>query len=349
MVNISQINSNTLQLNNLNKSSLLDLKVGQSLTATIIKPVGNQLLLQIGAQTLLADTKLTHLKSGQLQVTVKQTQPGIVLTVNQASQAPPQNQNATINTTLQATYRQALAQQLPISQALNQILNLPNLPVAIQSTLQTLLEQLLRPKAALEGKDLKQFISQSGLFLEGNLKQNRPNIPFQQDTKAKLLQLQQQALIQLQNNPKSESLKQLNSLINQALNKLTVQQLQLYENPNMLNIEIPMQHTKWLESFRFEIYRQPPPAQKSWEVLIRLTIEEQQLDVKLQLNEESDTLFCNIWCESLALEKRVKQNLEKLQSQFTQLNINIADIKIVQQPFKVSEFATRVALIDISV
>ncbi|HHT00504.1 MAG TPA: hypothetical protein ENK73_06580, partial [Thiomicrospira sp.] len=278
MVNISQINSNTLQLNNLNKIALSDLKVGQTLSATIVKPVGSQLLLQIGTQTLLADTKLTNLTSGNLQVTVKQTQPTVILTIAQPDKSLPQNPN-NINATLQSTYRQALAQQIPVSQAINQMMNLPNLPVAIQSALQSLIDQLLRPKLTLDGKDLKQYISQSGLFLENKLKGGKQSATLNQDTKAQLLKLQQQTLSQLQSNPKSEGLKQLNSLLTQALNKLTVQQLQLFENSNLINIEIPMQNTKLLESFRFEIYHHRPPAEKNWEILIQLAIEGQQMDV----------------------------------------------------------------------
>jgi len=348
MVNISQINSNTLQLNNLNKVALSELKVGQSLTANIIKPVGSQLLLQIGTQTLLADTKLTNLTTGTLQVTVKQTQPSVILTIAPPDKAAQQSLN-NINATLQSTYRQAIAQQTPVNQVLNQILNLPNLPVSVQSTLQSMIEQILRPKATLDGKDLKQYVSQSGLFLENKLKNGKQTQTLNQDTKAQLLKLQQQTLSQLQNNPKSEGLKQLNNLIVQALSKLTVQQLQMFENPNLVNIEIPMQNTKLLESFRFEVYRHRPPADKNWEILIQLSIEGQKMDVKLQINEESETLYCNIWCETTNLETTVRENLTLLNDQLEQLNLNKTAITLVDIPFKASEFATKVALIDISV
>lgn len=348
MVNISQINSNTLQLNNLNKVTLSDLKVGQTLTANIIKPIGSQLLLKIGTQTLLADTKLTNLTSGTLQVTVKQTQPSVILTIAQPNTSVPQSSN-NINATLQSTYRQALAHQIPVSQALNQILNLPNLPIAIQSTLLSMIDQLLRPKLTLDGKDLRQYISQSGLFLENKLKDGKQTQTLNQDTKAQLLKLQQQTLSQLQNNPKSEGLKQLNSILSQALNKLTVQQLQMFETPNLMNIEIPMQNSKLLESFRFEIYRHRSPAEKNWEILVQLSIEGQQMDVKLQLNEESETLYCNIWCETAALEQKITENLDLLNHQLDQLSLKNSAIQIVDKPFTASEFATKVALIDISV
>jgi len=348
MVNISQTNSNTFQVNNLNKVDLQAFKVGQTLTATILKPVGNQILLQIGTQSLLADTKLTNLTTGNLQVTVKQTQPSVILTIANPK-APGLQTTNVVQSTLQATYRQALGQQLPVSQALNQMLTLPNLPVAIQSSIQLLLEQLLRPKPTLDGKDLKQFINQSGLFLESGLKQGKAASTLNQDTKALLLKMQQQTLNQLQNAPNSAGLKQLNSLIGQAINKLTVQQLQLYENPNLINAEIPMQNSTALESIRFEIYRHQAPNEKTWEVFIKLTIDSQEMDVKLQLNEERQTLNCKIWCETMALEQKVTANLSLLTRQFEQLDLNIPAIEIVNTPFKASEFATKVALIDISV
>ncbi|MBN2864700.1 MAG: hypothetical protein JXK16_01710 [Thiotrichales bacterium] len=351
MVNISQVNSNTLQLNNPNKIALNDFKIGQVLTATIVKPIGNQLLLQIGSQSLLADTKLTNLTAGNIQVTVKQTHPSVILSINDlktANQTSQQTQNL-INNTLQTTYRQALGQQLPIHQALNQILTLPNLPAVIQTSIQLLLEQLLRPKPNLDGKDLKQLFSQSGLFLENNLKQNRSQTPFNQDTKAQLLKLQNQTLALLQNTPNSAGLKQLNSLINQAINKLTVQQLQLYENPNLVNIELPVQASSQLQVSGFEIYRHKAPNEKTWEVLIKVTIDEQHMEVKLQLNEEQNQLSCYVWCESLALEDKIRTHQDRLAEQFQQLNLTVSKIEVVQKPFKASEFVTKVALIDISV
>lgn len=352
MVNISQVNSHALQLNNLNKAVLQDFKVGQVLNATIIKPVGSQLLLQIGSQTLLADTKLTNLTTGNLQVTVKQTQPSVILSINDpktpAQTVSQATQNA-INATLQNSYRQALGQQLPVSQALNQMLTLPNLPIAIQSSIQLLLEQLLRPRPSLDGKELRQLTAQSGLFLESNLKQGQSANAANQDTKAQLLKLQQQTLSLLQNSPASAGLKQLNNLLTQALNKLTVQQLQLYENPSLINIELPMQNTSVLEAFRFEIYRHKVPNDKTWEVVITLTVNKQQMDVKLQLNEEREQLTCKIWCETTALEQQVRDNLSILEQQLGSLNLSLSDIEIVEKPFKASQFATKVALIDITV
>lgn len=356
MVNISQVNSNTLQLNSINKLALQDFKVGQVLNAAIIKPVGNQLLLQIGAQTLLADTKLTNLTTGNLQVTVKQTQPTVILSINHpnvANQTATQSANQAIqnniNATLQASYRQALGQQLPVSQALNQMLTLPNLPIAIQSSIQLLLEQLLRPKPTLDGKELKQLTSQSGLFLEGNLKQGQSAKNANKDTKTQLLKLQQQTINLLQNTPNSTGLKQLNSLLTQALNKLTVQQLQLYETPSLINIELPMQTNSVLNAFRFEIYQHQAPNDQTWEVLITLSINNQQLDVKLQLNEERQQFACQIWCETATLEQQVRDNLGRLEKQFESLNLRFSNIDIVKKPFKASQFATKVALIDVTV
>ena len=355
MVNISQVNSNTLQLNNLNKTASTDFKVGQLLTATIIKPVGNQLLLQIGTQSILANTKLTNLTAGTLQVTVKQTQPSVILSINHpknsgmASNQSGQISQTAITNTLQASYRQALGQQLPIHQALNQILTLPNLPAAIQTSIQMLLEQLLRPKANLDGKELKQLFSQSGLFLESHLKQNQPKNLLNQDTKAQLLKLQQQTVSMLQNSPNSAGLKQLNSLINQAINKLTVQQLQLFENPNLVNIELPVQTTSELQLSGFEIYRHKAPNQSIWEVLIKVNIENQSMEVKLQLNEREAQLSCYIWCESQILEDKILASQDQLTEQLKQLNLVVSKVNVVQTPFQASDFVTKVALIDISV
>ena len=201
----------------------------------------------------------------------------------------------------------------------------------------------------MDGKELKQLTAQSGLFLEGDLKKGKPAENVNQDTKAQLLKLQQQTLALLQSTPNSEGLKQLNSLLVQALNKLTVQQLQLYENASLLNIELPMQSSSVLEAFRFEIYRHKKPNGKTWDVLITLSVNTQKMDVKLTLNEEQERMNCKIWCESTALEKQVQDNLHMLEQQFNQLGLNILNIEVVDKPFKPSQFATKVALIDVTV
>lgn len=346
MVNITQINSNTLQLNSTQSPLLQNLKVGQTLSAQVIKPMGTQVLLQIGNHSVLADTTLKNLNSGHIQVTVKQTQPSVVLSLKTSEQLPNQALNNN-NAILQQGYRNLMGQQLPVGQALQQMAQLPNLPSLLQVGLNNLLEQLLRPRMGLDGKHLSSSIQNSGLFFESQLKQKRA--PNNKDVKAQLLNLQKLAGEQLKLSPQSEGLNKLNSLLTQALNKLTVQQLQLFEHPDKLHLELPvMLHEKPVNA-RFEFYKRDDLSDDIWEVILKIDIDNRPVEFKLQLDESQQQLTCYIWCESDSQRQELEPQLDYLQSQFQQLGLNTQRPTLSQQPFQAAEFSTKVALIDITV
>ena len=350
MVNISQLNANSLQLKPAQALAGLNLSVGQTLTITVKQLNGDQAQLLIGKQTLIAENKIPSLTTGQLQVQVKQTQPTVILTVPRPDGAQQQITQANLQqSVLQNAYKQFIGNQLPLNQALQNLASLPSLPQHIQTAISQLLEQLLKPTQTISDKDLKLQIMNSGLFLEGKLRNNAEKNALSKDSKAQILKLQQLALNELNKQPESSPLKQLTQLLTQALNKLTVQQLHLFENPLLLNMELPFAGQHQIENFRLAIYKKKVQERDSWEVILNLDINQQELMVKLTLDSTQENLNCYLWCETSELEKLIQSNLPLLQEQLQQLNLKLSPIQIVQVKPQQSTISTQIALIDVKV
>ncbi|MDG6773317.1 flagellar hook-length control protein FliK [Thiomicrorhabdus sp. ZW0627] len=350
MVNISQLNTGGLHLKQTQALANLNLKIGQSLTITVKQLNGDQAQLQIGKQTIIAENKLTSLTTGQLQVQVKQTQPTIILTIPKPNAAQQQNTQAALQqTTLQNGYKQFIGNQLPITQVLQNLATIPSLPQNIQTAIAQILEQLIRPSQTFDDKELKRQITNSGVFLENKLLNQANKESLSSDAKARLLKLQQQALNELAKHPNSKPLQQLTQLLTQALNKLTVQQLQLFENPLLLNIDLPIANQNQIENFRLAIHKRKQNEQASWEILLNMDIPQGELIAKLNLNEGQENLNCFLWCETPELEELVQQSLPQLQEQLQQLGLNVPAIQVVKSKPQQSSLSTQVALIDVHV
>ncbi|VAW47378.1 hypothetical protein MNBD_GAMMA04-1737 [hydrothermal vent metagenome] len=347
MVYISNNNPQTLSptLNNLNsiQSKNTVLQVGQVLNATIKPLQGNQVQINMGTQTLLATSKEASLPTGTVQVQVKQTQPSIMLAIISNKPTPS---NTQVQQTLQANYRQLMPAQTNISQAFQQISLLQALPPSLLSPINQLLDQMLKSGTPLSGKELKSRLEQSGLFLESKLK-NSEQPKVQNDLKAKLLSLKQQTET-LQAKSPSSQLTQLASLLTQAINRLTVQQLQLYENPLVTPLELPFERNKGVHKNTLEFRQNQNTSPASWELLMNIDLPQGELFTKLLMNQKGE-ISCIFWCETNVLESLVKEQLDTLNQQFLSHELPVNTIQIVPQKPITSTQSTQVALIDIHI
>ncbi len=347
MVYISNNNSSPLSstINSLNspqpKNSTL--QVGQILNASIKPLQGNQVQITIGAQTLLATSKETSLPTGNVPVQVKQTHPSIVLSIMTTN---PSSLNNQTQLTLQAVYRQLMPAQINVSQAFQQISLLQTLPPALLTPINQLLDQMLKAGAPMSGKELKNRLEQSGLFFESKLKgSEQPNV--KHDLKAQLLKLEQQTNTHAIKNPTSQ-LTQLASILKQTINRLTVQQLQLFENPTVTPLELPFHYDKRIHKNTIEVRQSQHTSPTSWEVLMDIDLEQGELSTKLLMNPKGE-INCFFWCETNGLEVLIKEQLQTLTQQFLDHELPIKSIQIVpQKPVKTTQ-STQVALIDIHI
>ncbi|MCF6253262.1 MAG: hypothetical protein L3J38_00740 [Thiomicrorhabdus sp.] len=347
MVYISNNNSQPLSatLNSVNSTSQKNttLQVGQILNASIKPLQGNQVQINIGSQTLLATSKESTLPTGSVQVQVKQTQPSIVLSImaNRPSSSVSQTQQ-----TIQAAYRQLMPAQTNVSQAFQQISLLQALPPALLSPINQLLDQMLKSTTPLSGKELKNRLEQSGLFFESKLKKSeQPKL--QNDLKAQLLTLRQQTEALNIKSPASQ-LTQLASILTQAINRLTVQQLQLYENPIATHLELPFERDKRIHKNSIELRQNQHTSPASWEVLMEMNLPQGELFTKLLMNQEGD-INCIFWCETNALESLIKEQINTLTQQFSDSDLPLKNIHFVPQKPVTTTQSTQVALIDIHI
>lgn len=341
--NNSQALSPTLNSPNSISSKSTVLQVGNILNVTMKPLQGNQVQINIGTQTLLATSKETTLPTGTVQVQVKQTQPTIVLSIMTNKSAPLSNQ---AQQTLQATYRQLMPAQTNISQAFQQISLLQALPASLLSPINQLLDQMLKSGTPLSGKELKNRLEQSGLFLESKFK-NSEQPKVQNDLKATLLSLKQQADA-LQVKSPAPQLTQLASLLTKAINRLTVQQLQLYENPMVTPLELPIERNKSVHKNTLEFRQNQNTSPASWELLMDIDLPQGELFTKLLMNPKGE-INCIFWCETPALESLIKEELDVLNQQFLDHELPVKTIQIVPQKPVTTTQSTQVALIDIHI
>lgn len=322
----------------------MQLHVGQILNATIKSAQGGQVQLNIGNQTLSATTSENKLQAGTIQVQVKQTQPSIVLSII-ANNKPASSANQA-QQILQASYRQLMPTQTNISQAFQQISLLQSLPPSLLSPVNQLLDQMLKSSTPVSGKELKDRLEQSGLFLESKLKNSEtPNV--KKDLKAQLLTLKHQSESLSAKTPSSQLL-QLTNVLTQAINRLTVQQLQLYENPLITPLELPFESEKQLHKSTIELRQNNHTSPASWEVLIDTSLPQGELSTKLLMNPKGE-ISCFLWCETQTLENRIKKQLDTLTHAFSESDLPVSSIQIIQQKPVTTQHTTQIALIDIHI
>jgi len=333
----------SLTLNTSNQTASL-LKVGQVLSATIEQVQGKQVQLTIGNQTLLATSKEPIQSSGTVQVQVKQTQPSIELAILNASNKPSnslQTQQA-----LQTAYRQFIPNQTGISQAFQQISLIQSLPPSLLGPVNQLLDQTLKAGSPLSGKDLKNKLSESGLFMESKLKQtDKPNL--NNDVKAQLLTLKQQTENLSVKTPLPQ-LTQLAGLLTQAISRLTVQQLQLYENPYITPLDLPFNSDKQINKNYIEFRKNNHTSPPSWEIVIETLLPQGELSTKLMMNPQGE-ISCFLWCETDNLEQLIAEQLDTLTQNFADNDLNIKMLQIVEKKPTHTAQTTQVAIIDIHI
>ena len=348
MVTISNSYLNTQALTVKTNNSVESLlKLGQILNANIQSVSGNKVQLTIGNQTLIATSKTPIQETGTIQVKVNQVKPDLQLVI-----VSPQNkQTASTPTTqtLQAAYRQFIPLQAPLTQVFQQITLLQSLPPSLQTPVQQLLDLVSKSNQSISGDTLKQKLANSGLFLESKLSSGKTLdiSSVRNDVKAQILQLQQQVSA-IQQQTSSSALTKLATLLDQALSRITVQQIQMFENPNITPLEIPFERDKKADNDQIEIRKNKQEDKDNWEAYIDLTLPQGLLSVKLRLSEENE-LDSYIWTETEELKNIVENDINILKELLVSNEINLKTMLISPNKPKKTDSSTKIALIDIKI
>lgn len=319
------------------------LVAGQLLNIFVTQTTQNQTTFNLAGQTFKATTPSSFSETGNLQVLVKSTTPSLQLEIVQNKPGHPslsaQNQQL-----IQNTLKMLLPSQAPIAQVI-QLLSQPSfmqlLPPALQSQLQALINQLLKPGNSLKKDELKEGLQNSGLFLENTLKtKQNPKA----DLKAQFLQLQTLA----NQSNLSESTSKLAAVLGQAINKITLQQLNLLESPQTLHMTPPLHPDSIIEAIDIEVRKSPPQKEQKYEVLLNIELPQGELITKLVLDQQ-DTLSAFIWGETPELEQKISKNLPSLQERFNEAAIKTHLVLLSKAKPQTSKKSTQVTLIDIRI
>ena len=352
MVSI-QSNINLPQL--LSSKSLTQLlQVGQTLTINVEKVQPPQAIISLGKQQLMAELPAgANVKPGPTQVVVKQLEPTLVLAFKQTAA-----QTASPKVNIENQLRVMLPNQTPLaqtSQQFVQLLNTQQLPSSLQSNLQAFMENLLKPMLK-NGTTLKKGLENSGLFLESNLKKmGTAQTPekmqkLQNDLKNQLLQLKQQALnTQSMQQSEQSALKKLAHLSEQAINRITLLQLQSQEDKSALGFEFMQQQLQHLVNNQLEFRRiTSPDGETTWEVMAEIKEQESETLIKTRY-KAPDQLSCVIWCSDADKQALWQSHLPELQSLLQEQGFSAPTLHISQHKPSISKQSERVALIDVQV
>ncbi|QBZ82717.1 flagellar hook-length control protein FliK [Hydrogenovibrio crunogenus] len=329
---------------NATSAQALKLAIGSTYTVNITKVDGNQVNFTLAGKPLTATTQQPLTEGKPLTVKVTQTQPNLVLQIQPKSL--PVDTAAKNQALMQSAFRQLLPNQIPIAQGVQQLTSLTNtglLPSAIQSQLSSLLEQLFKPSAQTSAKELKRQLLSSGLFLESSL--SKSGKPHPGDFKAKLLQLLQ--MVNQTPSNKQPELSRLSTLLNQTLNRLTLQQLQTIESAHLTNIQLPLAPNDHLQEISIDIRKQKKATPPLWEVIMNLQLPAGELSSKLVIQE--DVVSIMLWADNTTLENTVSDKLPKLKEQFHEALIPLKHIMMSKEKPTNTTQAEKVALIDIHI
>ncbi len=335
---VNPVTNTTVPITSLDiNNTTIKLTQGQTLHINITGIKGDQIQFNLGGQTFTANSKVPLSETGQIKVTVLQTQPSLLLGIPPEKTSSQQTQQ-----TIQNTLRQLLPNQIPITQAMQQLTQpsvIQLLPPHIQAQLGSLLESYFKMTANTSAKDIKLQLNNSGLFFEAGIKKNQQ--PSAQDLKGKLLQINQQINNLVQSNATANK---LSAILGQAINKITLQQIQLFENPNLLSLQFPMQQESSIKQIQIDFRKNILTEKPLTEVFLNLNLSEGEITYKLVLDGESLSIY--IWTDIPSLEHQISKEMENLRQQLTDSGLPLKNLLLSQNKLQISPQTKQIPLIE---
>ncbi len=333
-------NFNSLNPNAPPNSSPIKLTQGQSIYINITAIKGEQIQFNLGGQSFTANSKVPLSEIGQIKVTVLQTSPSLQLGISTEKAFSHQSPQL-----IQDTLRQLLPSQLPVSQALQQITQtglMQLFPPAIQAQLSSLLEHYFKPSANTTAKEIKLHLQNSGLFFESAIKKNQTLSPH--DLKGKLLYLNQQINNLAQNQAATNK---LSAILGQAINKITLQQVQILENPELLSLQLSLSQENYIKKIQIDFRKSYNIKETLTEILLTINLAEGESIYKLILNNDKISIY--IWASNTQLNNKIAEKTAILRLQLIESGLPIKDLFIAKIKPQVSPHTKQIALIDIHV
>ena len=331
-----------LQAQELTPAQIKNWVAGQVLKASVIEQLSNTtLLLKIGNSQLTAKTELSLPPGSVLQLKVinKGDQPLLQVISHQSSKAE----------TNLAALRQAIPKQAPLSDLFPALkLVDQRLPQVIQQAVQTLQAGLTSRMDLLNPEGVKKALTQSGTFLESNLKDPKSTAALQGDLKGRLLNLSNllsnENINQKQNDAKNnllslladnKAMPDLQRHVESSLARIQLNQLNSLPNGEQHSqaflLELPVKENENIDVFSLKIneedqQKSDQESSKRWSIKLSFDLNGLgNIHAKLTLGGEK--IQASLWAEEETTFDLIQNNLDLLHDRLTDVEFIDPDVK----------------------
>ena len=346
----TQVNNNVgsnlaktpVQVQEVTPASIKNWMAGQVLKASVLEQLSNTtLLLKIGNTRLTAKTELSLPPGSELQLKVinKGDQPLLQIISHQSTKP---------ETSLVAL-RQAIPKQAPLSDLFPTLkLVDQRLPQIIQQAVQSLQAGLTTRMDLLNPEGVKKALTESGTFLESNLKDQKLTSAIEGDLKGKLLRLSDllsnENINQKQNAAKNnllslladnKAMPDLQRHVESALARIQLNQLNSLPNADQQTqaflLELPVKENENIDVFSLKITEEDQQksdleSSKRWSIKLSFDLNGLgRIHAKLLLGGEQ--IKASLWAEEESTFDIILSNLNQLRDRLTDVEFIDPDVK----------------------
>ena len=312
-------------------------------TATLkIAVAGREVSLQAPANLPeLKNVQITRIQGVQANIQWQQASPPSAQTAQPLTSLTPKQV-----TLVDQSLRQALPQQVPIAEGINQLVaqtaQLANTPSAVNAAVDKVALSIMqmfgvKPGAKNSSDTIKRNIQQGGLFTEAKLLNQGPQ---QGDMKSFLSQLSK-----LADQLPTEQREMLQNTADRMLARVTTNQLTHVQqqhvktdisNERSFQIDIPVQSNEKLDNVEIEIKQRKHLNDEGdfvsiWSVKMHFDLEERgEVDAEVALNPTDNSISTTFLCTKLSTVQEIEQRIDGFRSQLNDHGFDVQTLHCTQ-------------------
>ena len=312
-------------------------------TATLkIAVAGREVSLQAPANLPeLKNVQITRVQGVQANIQWQQASPPAAQPIQSLSNLTPKQA-----TLVEQSLRQALPQQVPIAEGINQLVaqsaQLANTPGAVNTAVDKVALSIMqmfgvKPGANNSSDTIKRNVQQGGLFTEGKMltQGSQPG-----DMKSVLSQLSK-----LADQLPTEQREMLQNTADRMLARVTTNQLTHVQqqhvksdisNERSFQIDIPVQHNEKLDNVEMEIKQRKHLNEEGdfvsiWSVKLHFDLEERgEVDAEVALNPTDNSISTTFLCTKMSTVHEIEQRMTGFRSQLNDHGFDVQTLHCTQ-------------------
>jgi hypothetical protein len=312
-------------------------------TATLkIAVAGQEVSLQAPANLPeLKNVQITRVQGVQANIQWQQASSPVTQPIQTLSNLTPKQV-----TLVEQQLRQALPQQVPIAEGINQLVaqsaQLANTPGAVNTAVDKVALSIMqmfgvKPGANNSSDTIKRNVQQGGLFTEGKLLNQGAQ---QGDMKSFLSQLSK-----LADQLPAEQREMLQNTTDRMLARVTTNQLTHVQqqhvkadssNERSFQIDIPVQNNEKLDNVEMEIKQRKHLNDEGdfvsiWSVKLHFDLEERgEVDAEVALNPTDNSISTTFLCTKLSTVQEIEQRMNGFRSQLNDHGFEVQTLHCTQ-------------------